>query len=184
MSHLEQTKDFKGVADVFMRDPDLYGPLLQFIEAVMTRASALTVAEREVIAAYVSHINGCDFCVGVHHATLKSLKTDEAVLGQLTDGPSSSAIDDRLRAVLSFAEKLTRNPHGIGPDDVDLLRDAGWDDQAIEDAINVISLFAYVNRLVDATGVKGSPDYFAYVGDMLATQGYAPLIKMARRKAS
>ncbi len=121
MSHLEQTKDFKGVADVFMRDPDLYGPLLQFIEAVMTRASVLTVAEREVIAAYVSHINGCDFCVGVHHATLKSLKTDEAVLSQLTDGPSSSAIDDRLRAILSFAEKLTRNPHGIGPDDVDLL---------------------------------------------------------------
>ncbi|HBM87406.1 MAG: peroxidase-related enzyme [Parvibaculaceae bacterium] len=184
MSYLEQTKDFKGVADVFMRDPDLYGPLLQFIEAVMTRQSALTVAEREVIASYVSHINGCDFCVGVHHATLKSLKTDENVLGQLTDGPRSSAIDDRLKAVLTFAEKLTQDPHEVAPADITQLRSAGWDDQAIEDAINVVSLFAYVNRLVDATGVKGSPDYFAYVGDMLATQGYAPLIKMAARKAS
>lgn len=183
MSHLEQTKDFKGVADIFMRDPALYGPLLQFIEAVMTRASALTVAEREIIASYVSHVNGCDFCLGVHHATLKSLKTDDNVLAQLTSGPQSSAIDDRLRAVLTFAEQLTRDPHGIGPDDIDTLRDAGWDDQAIEDAINVISLFAYVNRLVDATGVKGSTDYFAYVGNMLATEGYAPLIKMATRKA-
>eukprot|EP00439_Symbiodinium_sp_Y106_P088726 s1_g1262.t1 len=183
MSHLEHTKKFKGVADVFLRDAELYGPMLKFIEAVMTRASALTVAEREIIASYVSHLNGCDFCVGVHHATLKALKTGDDILEQLTDGPRSSVIDERLKAILTFAEKLTKDPHGIGPSDFDPLRAAGWDDQAIEDAINVVSLFAYVNRLVDATGVKGSPDYFVTVGDMLASQGYAPLISMADHKA-
>jgi hypothetical protein len=37
MAHLSYTKDFPGIADVFLRDPGLYAPLLQFIEGVMTR---------------------------------------------------------------------------------------------------------------------------------------------------
>ena len=46
MSYLSYSKDFQRVAEVFLRDPDRYAPLLQFIEAVMVGESALTKAER------------------------------------------------------------------------------------------------------------------------------------------
>ena len=184
MSYLSHSKDFQGVADAFMRDPKLYAPLLQFIENVMTRDSVLTKAEREIIAAYVSHLNGCDFCLGSHRSTLRSMKVDEKIIQHLEAGPHSVAIDDRLRALLAFAGKLTQTPKDVNEIDIETLSAAGWTDQAIEDAINVVALFAYVNRLVDGIGIRGNQAYFDYVGEILATQGYAPLIRMALKKAS
>ena len=98
-------------------------------------------------------------------------------------GPDAEGVDERLRPILRFAGKLTRTPEDIGQSDIDVLRAAGWSDQAIEDTINVVSLFNYVNRLVDAFGIKGEESYFKQIGAALATQGYAPLVQSALKKA-
>jgi len=42
----------------------------------------------------------------------------------------------------------------MGADDVDVLRDAGWDDRAIHDATQVCAYFNYINRIADALGVE------------------------------
>ena len=184
MSHLSHSKNFKGVADVFLRDPDRYGPLLQFIEAVMVKESDLTKAEREMIASHVSKLNGCDFCLGAHKWTLAAMDIDLRLIEAAEAGPDADAIDDKLRPILRFAAKLTKTPHEVGQADIDVLKAAGWSDQAIEDATNVTALFNYVNRLVDAFGIKGEEPYFKQIGAALAMQGYAPLIDRALRKAS
>ena len=184
MSYLSQSKDFRGVADVFLRDPARYTPLLQFIETVMMGESALTKAEREMIAAHVSKLNGCDFCRGAHKWTLAALDIDPRTIEAVATDPEAADVEDRLRPILRFATKLTERPDAVQQSDVDTLRAAGWSDQAIEDAINVIALFNYVNRLVDAFGIKGDEAYFRQVGAAIAAQGYAPLIKSALRKAS
>lgn len=184
MTYLSYTQGFRGVADVFLRDPGLYAPLLQFIERVMTRDSELTKAEREMIAAHVSKRNGCAFCLGVHRSTLAAMEIGWATMEALAEGPDGERIDDRLRAMLRFAEKLTETPERMGQGDVDALLAAGWSEQAVEDAINVVSLFNYVNRLVDAIGIEGDETYFRQVGGMLASKGYAPLIATAQRRAT
>ena len=176
MSNLSYTQRFQGVADVFLRDPDLYAPLLRFIDKVMTRESELSKADRELIAAHVSTLNGCDFCVGAHEATLIEMGVDRAAIARAKGGPEAVAANDRLRSLLRFARKLTVAPRDIEGADIELLRVDGWSDQAIEDTINVVSLFAYVNRLVDAIGIHGNEAYFRRVGKALATQGYAPLL--------
>ena len=187
MSYLSYAQNFRGVADVFLRDPDVYAPLLQFIEAVMTRDSELTKAEREMIAAHVSRRNGCDFCLGAHRWTLAAMDigwpTIEALDEGLDETAEGTGIDARLRAVLRFADKLTATPERIGQADVDALLAEGWSEQAVDDAINVTALFNYVNRLVDAFGIKGDEAYFKQVGQTLAAEGYAPLVKSALRKA-
>ncbi len=184
MPYLSHAKNFKGVADVFLRDPALYAPLLQFIEGVMTRPSELSKAEREMIAAHVSKRNGCDFCLGAHRWTLAAMEIGWATIEALEDGPDGDGIDARLRAMLRFADKLTATPERMGQKDVDALLAAGWSEQAVEDAINVIALFNYVNRLVDAIGIEGEESYFRQIGKALASQGYAPLIDNALKRAS
>ena len=184
MSHLSYTEDMPGVADVFLRDPALYAPLLQFIEAVMTRPSELSKADREIIAAHVSRQNGCDFCVGAHRWTLAALDIDWRVIRALDEAPESDVFPPRLRAMLRFAERLTDQPENINQSDIDALLDAGWSEQAVEDAINVIALFNYVNRLVDALGIENDEDYFRQIGRTLATRGYAPLIQRALTQAN
>lgn len=184
MSYLSQSESFQGVADVFLRDPDRYGPLLQFIESVMVGASDLTKAEREMIAAHVSKLNGCDFCVGAHRWTLAAMDIDAHAIDASIAGPEAANLDDKLRAVLRFAGKLTQRPHEVGQSDIDALRAAGWSDQSIEDAINVVALFNYVNRLVDAFGFNGNESYLKRIGAALAAEGYAPMIRSALKRAS
>lgn len=181
MAYLSQAEDFQGVADVFLRTPTLYAPLLKFIEAVMIGPSRLTKAEREVIAAHVSVLNECGFCLGAHRATLKAMGVVAATVDTLEQGTEMAGISDRMRALLVYAEKLTRTPEAVDGDDIETLRAAGWSDQTIEDAINVIALFSYVNRLVDAFGIVGSPAYFDHIGQTLASQGYAPLLRQAAK---
>ena len=184
MAYLSYTKDMPGVADVFLRDPELYAPLLQFIEGVMTRPSELTKAEREMIAAHVSHRNGCDFCVGAHRWTLAAMDIDWTVIDALKEGAESADLTPRLRAMLRFAETLTAEPARMGQADIDAVTAAGWSEQAVEDAINVVALFNYVNRLVVALGLENDDAYFRRIGRALANQGYAPLLDKARPRAN
>ncbi len=183
MPHLSHAKDFQSIAEVFLRDARRYAPLLQFIEGVMTGESALTKAEREMIATHVSKLNGCGFCLGAHKWTLAAMDIDPGMIEAVEAGPGAVGVDQGLRPLLGFATKLTRSPEDVGAADIEALRAAGWSDQSIEDAVNVIALFNYVNRVVDALGIEGDEATFKQIGATLAEQGYAPLVQGALSKA-
>jgi alkylhydroperoxidase family enzyme len=53
----------------------------------------------------------------------------------------------------------------MGERDVAALRDAGFDDVAIHDAIQVIAYFNYINRIADAIHVDLEPGMPAYPGE-------------------
>ena len=179
MSNLSYSQKFKGIADVFLRSPKLYQPALQFFENVMLGESELSKEEREIIATHVSRINGCHFCVGAHRATLTAMGVDEVTLETLEMGPNIDGVSDQVKDLLVFSEKLTRTPAEITSADIDALKEKGISEQTIEDTINVVSLLNYLNRIVDAFGFEGSPDYFKGVGAFLAKNGYAALIPPA-----
>jgi alkylhydroperoxidase family enzyme len=54
---------------------------------------------------------------------------------------------------------LTHQPATVGEEDVARLRDQGWSDPAIHDAIQVVSFFNYINRIAEAVGVEDEPDW-------------------------
>ena len=58
------------------------------------------------------------------------------------------------QALCGFAEKLTRQPASMTPDDLDRLRNHGFDDTAIHDVTQVIAYFNYINRIADPLGVE------------------------------
>ncbi len=62
----------------------------------------------------------------------------------------TAPIDDKLRAILRFLEKLTLNPVEIGPLDVKPVLEAGVSSQAIEDAIYICAFFNIIDRIADA----------------------------------
>jgi alkylhydroperoxidase family enzyme len=54
---------------------------------------------------------------------------------------------------------LTHQPAAVGEEDVSRVRNAGWNDAAIHDAIQVVSYFNYINRIAEAVGVEDEPDW-------------------------
>ena len=62
------------------------------------------------------------------------------------------------RTLLDYAELITRAAYRSTGEDVQKLRAAGWKEEQIAEAVYVIALFAFFNRVADAFGVP-SQDY-------------------------
>jgi alkylhydroperoxidase family enzyme len=54
---------------------------------------------------------------------------------------------------------VTHEPAAVTQQDIDRLRAQGLSDAAVHDAIQVISYFNYINRVADAVGVEGEPEW-------------------------
>lgn len=58
------------------------------------------------------------------------------------------------RALCAMAAKLTHEPKAMRPDDLDRLREHGFDDRAIHDAVQVVAYFNAMTRIAEALGVE------------------------------
>jgi uncharacterized peroxidase-related enzyme len=75
------------------------------------------------------------------------------------DDYRNADLDPPVRALADFAVDLTRRSTGGGEPAIAVLRDAGWSDEAILEAVEIVGFFNYYNRLVDALGVAPEPDW-------------------------
>ena len=93
------------------------------------------------------------------HAHDLRVEVGEAELADaLEAGPWQDApLTPAERAFVAYAEKLTARPAAMSAADLDLLREAGWDDRAILDGCQVIAYFNYINRIADGLGVDPEP---------------------------
>lgn len=85
----------------------------------------------------------------------------------------TSRLSDAEKVLFGFLAKVNRTSNQIRQTDVDEVKQAGWSDEAIYDAITVCSLFNFYNRWCDAAGVQDMPAAgYAMSGERLAAHGY------------
>jgi len=178
MTFLPSLPDNAKLLDVFRAHPNTASPLLDYHEALMRGPSALSIAERELIAAYVSGVNSCDYCYGVHQVTAEQFGVDEEVLTGLLADLSTAEVDDRMRSMLGYLGTLTRDPSKVSPADARAVLTAGWDERALHDAVSFCALFNFMNRFVNGLGITADADYSSTSGTRLADHGYAGLKKL------
>lgn len=170
-----------SLLQVFRRFPATARPLIAYHEALMRGPSDLSVGDRELIAAYVSGLNACGYCHGVHAATAEAFGVAPQVLSALLEDLATAPVDPKLRPILAFAGRLTREPSRIRPRDVEAVYAAGWSEAALHDAVSVCALFNMMNRLVDGLGVSAEAGYLAMSGARLHDGGYAGLLPLLGR---
>jgi uncharacterized peroxidase-related enzyme len=145
---------------------------VDFHTAVLRQPSALSEGERELIAAYVSALNQCRYCAGVHGATAQAFGVEPDLLSRMVDDLDGSGLNDRLVPIMRYARKLTLTPAKMVQADADEVLAVGWDERALHDAVNVIALFNFMNRLGEGHGIKGTPTIWAERADALHQNGY------------
>ncbi|MGH2870387.1 MAG: carboxymuconolactone decarboxylase family protein [Solirubrobacteraceae bacterium] len=62
-------------------------------------------------------------------------------------------LDHKTSALLEYAEKLTQTPSQIQDGDIDALRGAGWNEDAIYQATALTSFFNFSGRMEAASGL-------------------------------
>lgn len=157
---------------VFYR-PGFYGaPMKTFTHESMRGPSAWSVGDRELMAAFVSKINACVFCIGAHTATAAKAYHDEAKVFAVLSNLETAPIDEPLRATLCMLGKLTRE-HAVNAADMRTVLAAGVSRAQIEDALAVCLAFNTTDRLADAFGffVPG-PKGFEAGATFLLRRGY------------
>jgi uncharacterized peroxidase-related enzyme len=131
-------------------------PLMTFHDEVLRGQSDWSVADRELMAAYVSAVNACGFCHGAHRQIAETQGVDPHLLDAILADPESAELTPGLKAVLGYINKLTREPAKITDADAATVFAAGVSEQALFDAITVCALFNLMNRIVDGCGIASS----------------------------
>jgi AhpD family alkylhydroperoxidase len=152
---------------------DFYGgPMSAVTQEAMRGPSPWSVADRELMAAFVAKTNQCEFCTKTHSATAQRAYGDENKVSSLLSDLDTAAIGEPLRATLLMLGKLTRE-HAVNADDMRTVLAAGASRQQIEDALAVCFAFNVIARLADAFGffVPG-PEAFEASAKYLLARGY------------
>jgi uncharacterized peroxidase-related enzyme len=162
VAYLSSLPEHAVVLDVLKAFPEAAAPLVEYHEVVLRGPSQLTVGEREMIAAYVSGLNACRYCHGVHTAVAEAFGIAEGVLAALLADVDTAPVRAELKPLLAYVRKLTEAPSRVTAADAEAVFDAGWEEKTLFDAVSVCALFNFMNRLVEGLGVT-APDegYYA-----------------------
>jgi uncharacterized peroxidase-related enzyme len=172
MPLLKNLPENPAVFDVFTAFPDLYAPFADFCQRLFRGPGPLTPGERELIFAYVSDLNACQYCHGGHAATAAVLGAQSGVFDALRRGIDGAPVAEKLKPLLRYAKKLTETPTRMVEADAAAVYDAGWDAAALHQAIAICCLANFMNRLVEGTGIHADPTKFAARAKMASEQGY------------
>ena len=83
MAYFPSLPDDAGVRHIVTLNPAAGRALVEFHTAALRNASQLSPRDKELIAAYVSGLNACQYCYGVHSETAKAFGVEENLLEQL-----------------------------------------------------------------------------------------------------
>jgi uncharacterized peroxidase-related enzyme len=168
-----QGAEYSKIWDLFAFQESFTLNLSRFTEGVLRKPASISSAMRELIAASTSFLNECRFCTKAHAAAASELFGNEDLVWSALRDLESSPLAERDKALLRFTAKVTKNLPSVGTQDVEAVRAAGWDDEAIYYAITTCALFNFYNRWITATGVpEMSAETHRRQGKMLATRGY------------
>jgi uncharacterized peroxidase-related enzyme len=171
--------DSDGVRQALFLNEDAGRLLSAYHQQILRGDSPLSVAERELIAAYVSGLNNCRYCYETHRETAMHFDVSGELIAALVADPEVEDAPERLRPLLRFARKLTLDQAGMQAEDADAVRDAGWDERALHDLILVTAMFNFMNRFVHGHGIQGSPEQWKLSGHYLSQRGYSDLTPVA-----
>lgn len=162
------------IAKLIFYRPDFFGaPAKQVVHEAMRGPSSWSVGDRELMAAFVSKVNECEFCTKAHAAVAGRAYADETRVSKTLSDLETAPIEEPLRATLRMLGKLTRE-HAVDANDMRALLAAGVTREQVEDALGVTFAFNTINRLADTFGfIVAGPEVFEAGAKFLLRRGYA-----------
>jgi uncharacterized peroxidase-related enzyme len=123
------------------------------LRVLMDEPTPLTTTQAELIAVVVSATNGCAYCVA-HHGPRLARLAGELIAHEVARDYRTANLKARDRVLLDAAVALTCEPSERKREDVDRLREYGYDDLGILKAVELTAYYNGVTRLVLGLGIE------------------------------
>ena len=153
MSYLPSSPNLNSLGSMLAKYPRRGILLFKLLEDIMSGCSPLSKEMRELIITYISELNHCEFFYKAHKEKAKELGIDEVVFDQLQTDISGANIDEKIKPLLYYIKKLTLTPDQITQTDAQRIFDAGWDEQALLDSVEICAVVNCVIRFVSGIGI-------------------------------
>lgn len=148
-------------------------PMLSLLQQTLRAPeSPLTVADRELLAAYSAGLTECDYCRGLHGAIALELGVPIGTLETLLYDIERAPVEPALKPLFAYVRKLTKTPEDLTDKDADTVFAAGWSSRALYDVVAITSVMGLMTRFVEGLGLRAIPEHFAEEGRLLAAHGY------------
>ena len=135
-------------------NPDALKAHMDLYLSTMFGKSPLKRYQREMIAVVVSSANRCEYCIHHHEQALLAYWKDHERTRKLIESHTLDDLTEQEKGLCTLAKNLTLMPSDNNEKQIEALREAGFSDRAILDAVQIIAYFNFVNRMVLALGVE------------------------------
>tara|TARA_B100001939_G_C16724548_1_gene522726 strand:+ start:298 stop:600 length:303 start_codon:yes stop_codon:yes gene_type:complete len=85
---------------------------------------------------------------------LRSETEDQKLVDEIADDWKKSRLTEQQKAICYLAEKLTLNPGKIAKNDLQKIKEFGYEDKEVSEVVQIISYFNYINRVADGLGLE------------------------------
>jgi len=162
MSYLSYTKNLDHNLLMFLlRDSERYMPIVAFFDQVTRNLSELSWMEAEMIAKEISKENRSEFCSGIRAGVVNALGCPPTLLES-----------EKFQAAVAFALKVDKDARAITANHIQLVLDAGWSEQTVEDIVGIVAIQRLYNTIATGLGFKGMPEQvFADIGQDTVEKG-------------
>jgi uncharacterized peroxidase-related enzyme len=178
MAHIQFPEGLPGIRGPLVFSPATTQPLSDLAEALLRGPNTLTLAEREMIATYVSAENDCYYCQTSHGSTAAQHLgggADYELISRMKHDCETAPLSDKMKALLAIAGKVQKGGKHVTTEDVERARSHGATDKEIHDTVLIAAAFCMFNRYVDGldTWQPRDPELYVEIGRQAAALGYS-----------
>jgi uncharacterized peroxidase-related enzyme len=102
-------QEYWQIWHLFAFRPEMTAHLARFTHGVMQEPAPLSSGLRELIAAYTSYLNQCEFCAKSHAAVSAELLGSEDLVWSVLHDLEGSSLLENEKALLRFVGKVTKD---------------------------------------------------------------------------
>jgi uncharacterized peroxidase-related enzyme len=151
---LEKSGKLGEIFELLALDEDLYFATDNMVQNFLLKETLLPYSTKERIALLVSMENNCKMCIDVHKNIAKMLGMSEEQIEDTLKGIEKMSIDSKERTLLELTLKAaSKDNYKTTQEDIDKVKDAGWSEEEILEAVRVAAYFNYINTLSNVFGL-------------------------------
>lgn len=176
MAHIELNNDFPGIRGLMAFRPETAATLNDLAEVLLRSENTLSKGERELIGAYVSGLNQCNFCNQVHSSLAQHyLECAPDYIDHVLADFSQTDLSVKMKSLLSIAGAVAKSGRAVTAEIIAQAKENGATDQEIHDTVLIAAAFCMFNRYVDGLATRAPEDkqYYINRAAQRAAEGYS-----------
>ena len=151
---LEKTGKLGEIFELLALDEKIYTATDNMVQSYLLQETRLPYATKERIALLISLENNCTMCVDVHKNIAKMLGMSEEQVEETLQGVDAIDCDASEKVLLRLCLKAgSKENYKTVQEDIDEVKNAGYSELEILEAIAITGYFNYINTLSNVFGL-------------------------------